>query len=205
MNTRSRKVLFAGLLLVSTRVLSGPVPAYVDRFFDGLNTLQADFDQQVVDANDRTVQSSQGHVWIMRPGRFRWDYLTPYRQQLVADGTRVWTYDEDLEQVTVQKASEVLSATPAILLSGTKPLDEVFTIKELSTDQVLLTPRTDDSNITSLKLAFADGLLTRIEAHDTFGNTTTFSFSNVVRNPSLKQDIFRFEPPAGADVVGDVD
>ena len=205
MNTRLRKLLFAGLLLVSTRVLSGPVPAYVDRFFAGLDTLQADFDQQVVDANDRTVQSAQGHVWIMRPGRFRWDYLTPYRQQLVADGTRVWTYDEDLEQVTVQKASEVLSATPAILLSGTKPLDEIFTIKELSTDRVLLTPKTDDSNITSLRLAFADGLLTRIEAHDTFGNTTTFSFSNVVRNPPLKQDIFRFEPPAGADVIGDVD
>lgn len=205
MNTRLPKVLAACLFILSNPVLSSAAPGYVTSFFRDLTTLQADFDQQVVDANDRTVQSSQGHMWIMRPGRFRWDYLTPYKQQLVADGERVWSYDEDLEQVTVQAASEVLTATPAMLLSGSRPLDEVFTFEELSANRVLLKPRTDDSNITTLTLAFADGLLTRIEAHDTFGNTTTFSFSNVVRNPQLQQDVFRFEPPPGADVVGDVD
>jgi len=47
-------------------------------FFDGLQTLQADFDQQVVDEAGRLQQSSQGHMWIMRPGRFRWDYEQPY-------------------------------------------------------------------------------------------------------------------------------
>jgi outer membrane lipoprotein carrier protein len=141
----------------------------------------------------------------MRPGRFRWDYLEPYRQQLVADGERVWSYDEDLEQVTVQPADEVLTATPAMLLSGTRPLDEVFSIEELGGDRVRLTPRNEDSNITTLTLAFADGALSRIEAHDTFGNTTTFSFSNVQRNPPIGQDIFRFEPPPGADVVGETD
>ena len=199
------RALCAGLFIVATPVLSGPAPAYVDRFFNDLATLQADFDQQVVDANRQSVQSSQGHMWIMRPGRFRWDYLTPYKQQLVADGTRVWSYDEDLEQVTVQDASEVLTATPAMLLSGTKPLEQVFTFEELAANEVQLTPRTDDSNITSLTLAFADGLLTRIEAHDTFGNTTTFSFSNVLRNSPVGQDIFRFVPPPGADVIGDAD
>jgi len=204
MHTRFFKVLLAGLLCVSAPLLSGTGAGHVDRFFHDLATLQADFDQQVVDANHKTVQSSQGHLWIMRPGRFRWDYLAPYKQQLVADGERVWSYDEDLEQVTVQAASEVLTATPAMLLGGTRPLDEVFTIQELAADRVLLTPKTDDSNITTLTLAFADGTLTSIEAHDTFGNTTTFSFSNVVRNPPLESDIFRFEPPPGADVVGDI-
>jgi outer membrane lipoprotein carrier protein len=205
MPARLLKALCAGLLFLATPALADATPAYVERFFTDLNTLTADFDQQVVDSAARTIQSSQGRLWIMRPGRFRWDYLKPYRQQLVADGKRVWSYDEDLEQVTVQAADEVLTATPAMLLSGTRPLEEVFTIEELDGEQVQLTPRTDDSNITSLRLAFADGLLTRIEAHDTFGNTTTFSFTNVVRNPSIGQDIFRFEPPPGADVVGDVD
>jgi outer membrane lipoprotein carrier protein len=202
---RLLQALLAGLLCLSGPVSAGGVPAYVERFFTGLTTLQADFDQQVVDSRARTVQSSQGRLWIMRPGRFRWDYLEPYRQQLVADGERVWSYDEDLEQVTVQPADEVLTATPAMLLSGTRPLDEVFSIEELGGDRVRLTPRNEDSNITTLTLAFADGALSRIEAHDTFGNTTTFSFSNVQRNPPIGQDIFRFEPPPGADVVGETD
>lgn len=205
MSHRLIQALLAGLLFLAAHASAATAPAYVEHFFAGLDTLTADFDQQVVDGNAHTVQSSQGQLWIMRPGRFRWDYLKPYRQQLVADGHRVWSYDEDLEQVTVQAADEVLTATPAMLLSGTRPLEEVFTIEELGDNRVQLRPRTDDSNITTLTLAFADGVLTRIEAHDTFGNTTTFSFSNVVRNPPIGQDVFRFEPPPGADVVGDTD
>ncbi|MEZ5540638.1 MAG: outer membrane lipoprotein chaperone LolA [Pseudomonadota bacterium] len=205
MPIRLIKVLCTALLCLATPVLAGTTPAYVERFFSDLVTLQADFDQLVVDSSARTVQSSRGQLWIMRPGRFRWDYLAPYKQQLVADGERVWSYDEDLEQVTVQPANEVLTATPAMLLSGSRPLAEAFTIEEVANGQVRLTPRTDDSNITTLTLAFADGVLSRIEAHDSFGNTTTFSFSNVVRNPPLGKELFHFEPPPGADVVGATD
>ena len=180
-------------------------PTLVQQFFSDLQTLQADFDQQVVDSNNRLVQSSQGRMWIMRPGRFRWDYETPYRQQLVADGERLWSYDEDLEQVTVQAAAEVLTATPAMLLSGNQPLDDVFIIEASGTESVQLTPKSEDSNVTGLQLYFANGLLQRIEAQDTFGNTTAFTFSNLKRNPELQPGLFHFEPPAGADVVGELD
>jgi outer membrane lipoprotein carrier protein len=142
-------------------------------------------------------------MWIMRPGRFRWDYEQPYRQQIVADGMRFWSYDEDLEQVTVQAAGEVLTATPAMLLSGEQPLEQVFNL-ENDGDSVRLLPKTDDSNITALNLYLEDGVLRQIRAQDSFGNTTTFRFSKLERNPPLPEDLFVFVPPAGADVVGDV-
>ena len=193
------------LLLAVSGVRAEPVPAYVQDFFDGLTTLQADFDQRVTDANNRQMQSSQGHVWIMRPGRFRWDYLTPYKQQLVADGERLWSWDEDLEQVTVQQAGDVLTATPAMLLGGGKPLEEVFSIEEIDTHTVLLTPKTDDSNIESLRLVFSGELLTQIVANDSFGNITQFIFTNIQRNQQLEPGLFHFVPPPGADVVGDTE
>lgn len=180
-------------------------PAQVQQFFSNLHTLQADFAQQVVDSNNQLLQSSQGRMWIMRPGRFRWDYETPYRQQLVADGEHLWSYDEDLEQVTVQAAADVLTATPAMLLSGEQPLDDVFIIETSDPDSIRLTPKSDDSNVTGLQLYFADGLLQRIVAQDSFGNTTTFDFFNLERNLELQPALFRFEPPAGADVVGEID
>jgi outer membrane lipoprotein carrier protein len=198
------------LLLCLTAGTAGAgtaVPDDVQDFFRGLKTLQADFDQQVIDSDRRLIQSSRGHMWIMRPGRFRWDYEAPYRQQLVADGKRFWSYDEDLEQVTVQPATEVLSATPAVLLSGEQPLEEVFTIEDAGTaggeHAVRLLPKSDDSNLTGLVLVFASGSITRIEARDSFGNTTIFSFTNLERNPELSADIFRFVPPPGADVIED--
>jgi len=193
-----------GLLLLSGTFAHAEQPTESLRtFFAGLETLQADFEQQVVDENGRLQQSSQGHMWIKRPGRFRWDYEQPFRQQLVADGTRLWSYDEDLEQVTVQAAGEVLTATPAMLLSGEQPLEQVFTL-ETEGDSVRLLPKSDDSNITALNLYLEDGVLTQIRAQDSFGNTTTFRFSKLKRNPTLSGDLFIFVPPAGADVVGDV-
>ena len=197
------------LLLIPAISQAEQAPPYFTAFFTGLLTMQADFDQQVVDGNKQLLQSSQGHMWIMRPGRFRWDYEMPYKQQLVADGERLWSYDEDLEQVTVQPASQVLTSTPAMLLSGDKPLETVFNIEEASTtgagQTVTLVPKTDDSNVIRLQVHFSDKLLTHIDAEDSFGNTTIFSFSNLERNPKLDETIFTFTPPAGADVIGNTD
>lgn len=198
--------LLAGLLLwaLCLHGARAEAPDLVQQFFSGLHTLQADFAQQVVDSNNQSMQSSQGHMWIMRPGRFRWDYETPYRQQLIADGEHLWSYDEDLEQVTVHAAAEVLTATPAMLLSGDQPLEDVFIIQANGQESVQLTPKSDDSNVTGLQLYFASGLLQRIVAEDNFGNTTTFTFFNMERNPKLQPALFHFEPPAGADVVGEI-
>jgi outer membrane lipoprotein carrier protein len=204
MNRRIPGCALLGLLmLLGTGAHAEQPTAALRAFFAGLETLQADFEQQVVDEDGRLQQSSQGHMWIMRPGRFRWDYEQPYRQQIVADGTRFWSYDEDLEQVTVQAAGEVLTATPAMLLSGEQPLEQVFNLEDAG-DSVRLLPKTDDSNITALNLYLEDGVLRQIRAQDSFGNTTTFRFSKLERNPPLPEDLFVFVPPAGADVVGDV-
>jgi len=200
----SRLLLLALALCGAPSLPAAPVPARVAQFFDNLVTLQADFDQQVTDANHQPVQSSQGQLWIQRPGKFRWNYATPYRQQLVADGERVWTWDEDLEQVTVQPAEEILTATPAMLLSGNRPLSEVFEFSSGADNSVLLTPKNSDSNITTLTLGFDGDTLSRIEAYDSFGNTTVFSFSHMQRNARLDPGLFHFVPPPGADVVGEV-
>lgn len=191
-------------LLIQQVATANPVPERVERFFSDLSTLQADFDQQVLDGNNQLVQTASGQLWIQRPGRFRWNYLNPYRQQLVADGERVWSYDEDLEQVTVQPASEILTATPAMLLGGTQPLSEVFDFSADGDREVQLRPKNSDSNITSLTLGFSGDDLNRIVAHDSFGNTTVFSFSNIRRNSQIEPALFVFVPPPGTDVVGEV-
>ncbi len=208
MNTMTHRLIVAGLLLLpGGAIQAAPGPDYTLDYFNGLRTLEADFDQQVVDSEHNIQQSSQGHMWIQRPGLFRWDYETPYRQQIVADGERLWSYDEDLEQVSVQKVADVLTSTPAMLLSGSRPMEEVFTIEELDSGttvrQVLLTPKSADSNVTAITLYFDVDTLVSMRALDSFGNTTTFSFFNLERNRDLDPELFRFIPPANTDVIGD--
>jgi outer membrane lipoprotein carrier protein len=204
-----RPVLVVALFLSSPLVMGGGALDTVQAFFKDLNTLEADFHQQVLTSEGKLQQESNGHVWILRPGRFRWNYLTPYKQQLVADGGHLWSYDEDLAQVSVQPMDKVFSATPAMLLSGNEPLEKVFNLQEPPANggaqQVLLTPKSDDSSVIEVRLQFSKDVLSRIEARDNFGNTTTFTFTNLVRNAPVDEGIFRFVPPPDADIVGEPD
>jgi chaperone LolA len=202
-----RFLVLVACLLASPQVLAGSAIDTVHAFFGDLHTLEADFHQQVLTSKGEVQQESDGHVWILRPGRFRWNYRTPYKQQLVADGKHLWSYDEDLAQVSVQPMDKVFSATPAMLLSGNEPLEKVFRMQaQPASDgeqEVLLVPKNDDSNVVDVRLFFAKGTLLRIEARDKFGNSTTFSFSKLVRNGPVDKSIFRFVPPPDVDVVGD--
>jgi outer membrane lipoprotein carrier protein len=125
----------------------------------------------------------------------------------VADGRRLWSYDEDLAQVSVQPMDKVFSSTPAMLLSGNEPLEKVFRLQEEPAEdgqqQVLLTPMSDDSSVIEVRLLFSKGMLSGIVAKDNFGNTTSFTFSKVVRTGPVDETLFNFVPPPDVDVVGD--
>lgn len=195
-------------LLVLTGLLSLPVRAdLVSDYFAGLESVQGDFSQTVVDSAGETVQDSQGQVWIQRPGRFRWDYRTPYHQLIVADGKRLWTYDEDLEQATVKKLDAALSSTPAVLLSGYRPLSEVVTWEpEPGNDAYSwfrLRPRESDASVETVRLGFDGKVLALIEVVDGFGNHTRIRFSNLRRNEKLDSSLFNLQLPEGTDIIGD--
>ena len=54
-----------------------------------------------------------------------------------------------------------------------------------------------------MSLAFdARDELAAMELRDKLGQATVIEFGSVRRNPSLDDGLFRFEPPPGADVIG---
>ena len=109
--------------------------ALLDDYLHNVQSMSASFEQSLVDANDIVVESSRGSLDIRRPGQFRWSYTEPYEQILVADGTNIWSYDVDLEQVTVKPQAEVLANTPALLLGGSRDVLDDFEYVESFTDR----------------------------------------------------------------------
>lgn len=186
-----------------------PVVAHadlVDDYFSGLQSIEADFVQTVIDSAGEQVQDSKGRVWIEKPGRFRWDYQTPYRQLIVADGKQLWTYDEDLEQATVKDMDAALSSTPAMLLSGYRPLSDVMVWEpDTDDDQYIwfrLHPKEKDSAVERVRIGFTGRQLAIIEVVDGFGNHTRIIFSNMQRNQKLNQALFHLQLPEGTDIIG---
>jgi outer membrane lipoprotein carrier protein len=181
-----------------------------EQFLQGLDGLQAQFKQTLTDRAGQVTEESRGTLAIKRPNRFRWDYREPHEQVIVSDGTRIWLYDSDLEQVTVRKLDVALSSTPAMLLSGQGTLTDNFDVTEaVERDGMLwvrMQPKRNDTDFKSVSLGFAGGKsqdLRFMELADKLGQTTLLEFSNLKRNPTLDASQFVFEVPEGADVIGD--
>ena len=179
----------------------------VEGFLQGLQSLQAQFKQTLSDRTGQVVEEASGELAIRRPDRFRWDYREPNQQVIVADGTRIWLYDSDLEQVTVRKLDDTLSATPAMLLSGQGNLQDNFTVTQMSQEGVVqwvrMEPKRDDTDFKWVRLGFDGATLKFMQLADKLGQTTTLEFSQLQRNPAIDPSRFTFTVPAGADVIGD--
>lgn len=200
---------FAALLLTLPLIAAADDAGYqrVERFLNGLQGLQAQFQQTLTDSKGIVTGEAAGTLAIRRPNRFRWDYRTPNEQLIVADGARIWLYDKDLEQVTVRRVDASLSATPAMLLSGEGTLSDNFKAtqsqQEGGVQWVRLEPVRNDTDFKYVRLGFAGAALKFMQLADKLGQTTSLEFSQFERNPPLDPSQFVFTVPPGADVIGD--
>jgi len=206
-----KRSLFAALLLGAASLANAAAIEKLHQFLETMHSMRADFAQIVVAKNGKKPQQSSGVMQFSRPGKFRWQINKPYEQLLVGDGEKVWIYDPDLRQVTVRKMNAALGSTPAALLVGAEgeksTLDQNFTLRETGEREGLewleAIPKATDSGFEKLSIGFAGSELKSMELHDNFGQTTTLIFSNAEKNPALAPALFRFVPPAGADVIGE--
>ena len=202
------------ILLLSLLCLAMPLAAapsggtpHMHAFLQDVHSLKADFVQVVLDSNLKQVKQSSGTLTIKRPDRFRWDYLKPNSEIIVADGKRLWLYDVDLQQVTVKPLNDTLAASPAVLLSGSNDVEKSFSVEDLGAkdglEWVSLVPKVKDTDFDNVRLGFKGDDVAVMELKDNLGNLTRITFSRLQRNVSVADAAFRFTPPKGADVIGD--
>ncbi len=180
--------------------------ARLDAFDHGLHALRGRFTQTLTDANGQHSPTTHGTVALQAPRQFRWETTSPYKQLIVADGTRVWTWDPDLEQATVQPQSRNEAHSPLTVLTDPSRLDRQFKVTELGMRDGLawmkLTPRDPGQNIQSAELGFGPHGLAEMRFTDHLGARSVIRFSDWQRNPKLPASLFTFTPPKGSDVVG---
>jgi len=197
--SKTHKWLLLLLLLIVAPVSASSSLQQMERFLTDMQSLQAHFEQSVLDPQQRQAARSQGVFSMQRPGRFRWDYSEPDKQQIIADGRQIWLLDPELEQVSVQTQEGALQGTPAMFLIGGDPVEKHFEVVDIGDSQgfawVELIPRDKESQFIRVLLAFHDNLLQRMEMTDTFGQITRFQFYDIQQNPTFKPGFFVFTRP----------
>jgi outer membrane lipoprotein carrier protein len=180
--------------------------ATLEAFLDGVQSLTADFKQELWTADQKLLQTETGSLSLKRPNRFRWTYVDPTELVVAADGTRLWIYDIELAQVTVAPFDDTIGASPAMLLSGDRNVREEFEVVETTTadglNWVKLAPLAGGSEFGSVLIGFNGTAPRRLELVDGLGQITRIELDNLDVNPELADQLFELEVPAGVDVIG---
>lgn len=179
--------------------------AQLRTFLAETRAARGEFTQKVMRVDGSVAESGSGDFAFARPGRFRWEVRKPFEQLLVADGQRLWFYDQDLNQATVRPMSDSLVSTPAAILFGDADLERDFALRELAPrdglEWVEALPRSKEAGFERITLGMRDGLPVTMQVVDAFGRTTVFGFHAIVRNGAPAPELFRYVPPKGVDVV----
>ena len=200
--TLNKTLIFTLFFLLSFKLSASELTDYLNNLY----TFKAEFTQSVLSPTNKAKQISKGLIVVKSPNKFYLEYKEPYKVLYVADGNKLWSYDEDLEQVVVKEQGNLLIDTPAMLLGNPKDLTRSYTVEETGVIKgwywYKLTPKKDDSNFETVGLAFHMDKLVAMEMRDNFGQVTRLEFANIKKNSTIAADQFKFTPPKDVDVIG---
>lgn len=180
--------------------------ADLNAFVGGLKTYQATFEQTQPDETLYEMNRASGYFVMQRPGKLRWVYERPEKQQIIADGRNVWIFDEELDQASVHSMKSVEADFPMSWLVYDEPLSQRFTIipgrVENGVSWFNLVPKAS-TFFQSLEVAIAKGEMVQIWMYQNSDNVTKVAFNKIEKNQPVSQQAFDFSPPKGVDLIGD--
>jgi outer membrane lipoprotein carrier protein len=190
---------------------AAPAPEIVKKIQDryqATQSLEADFTQVNHYEGFSNTYTSNGHLYIKRPGKLRWDYTKPTKQQVFVNENKVWVYVPEHQQAVLSPlAQENDSQLPIHLLSWAAQLEQEFEVhldKETATMAALtLIPkgtRGGPKKIT-LEIDPKTALIQKITLNEENGNTANFTFSQIKTNQARDDKWFVFTPPKGIEIV----
>ncbi len=198
-----QKLASTGLLLMIPLFAGASSISQLKSFSATAHSASGTFAQTLI-RSGRAAKTSSGNFVFSRPGKFIWKYLTPYSQTLQSDGTSLYIYDKDLNQVTIRRLGSALGSSPAAILFGSNKLEKSFKLRDLGSNDgcewVEVVPLSRDTPFIRINIGMREGHPRAMELYDSLGNKTVVNFTGFRKNPPVNTHSFQFNIPKGADV-----
>jgi outer membrane lipoprotein carrier protein len=183
----------------------GQVLDRLQRHYHDTNSFTAKFNEEVATVG-APKHTRQGTVSFRKPGRMRWEFGDPEKQTIVSDGSTVYSYEPDLNQVVETPLKQALKSSSATsFLLGIGNINRDFKARFVTpqtTGQIdlILDAKTGGYKI-EIGLDRKTYNLMTLTLIDQLGDKTKIDFSDIHDNVDLPDSIFAFKAPPGADIV----
>lgn len=191
------------LCLYSTAYALAPIDELKNHLLS-ISSMQANFTQKVFSENQKLLNTYSGAMAFKKPNAFRWEVITPDETLIVTNGVKLWNYDADLEQVTVQRYVANKELTPiSFILDDANNLGNNFIVENVKESCFKLTPKQETANFADIEVCFENKMINTVNIFDHLGQKSVFSFSQIQNNKNIADKMFSFSPPPGVDVIGE--
>jgi outer membrane lipoprotein carrier protein len=181
----------------------------VQAFYAGIKQVTAQFRQSVTNDTFGSTKTSDGTVWIMKPGKMRWDYLekrkggVEVKKSFISNGSYLYVVEHDNKQVVKKNLQQDLMPVAISFLYGKGDLKAEFNA-ELDTsgkyggkdDIVLkLTPKKPSAQYKNLYLVVSGGdyHVSQSIIIDSSNNVNHFRFFAPDFEKQIKDSWFEFD------------
>jgi len=216
------KSAFAGLFclaLVPTLAAEDP-QIYVRKLeaaYRHARTLQATFLQEYSESG-RVERTETGTAYFRRPGKMRWEYVSPEKNLFLVDGKFAWFYvpaDHTASRVAAKESADW--RTPLALLAGEMKVNRICAKVGLAAEQpkdtalvrLECTMRGTEKDTKAGKphdtayfeVVKETGELVRVVMTSAAGLRMEMRFTNWKFDPAVEEALFHFQPPKGVAIV----
>ena len=193
------------LALLSPAFGQNPVINDLDVLLQDIETMSAKVLQLIIESDGGVLEESEIQMHLKKPDGFYWETIDPFPELIVTNGTYLWNYQPDLEQVVIEDWDNSKSELAAQLLNGrTENIAEEYMVQLISDNESAefeLAPIALDSVYELITISFIASNLDMIHLDNKNGEQTVWQFRNIEKNQSLSDTLFVFEPPDGVDVI----
>ncbi|MBI5283007.1 MAG: outer membrane lipoprotein chaperone LolA [Candidatus Solibacter usitatus] len=202
---RLSALILLACLSAPARDLAGLLKA-VELRYNRAATLEVRFEQHYL-AQGRARRVESGGLSLRKPGRMRWQYTTPAGKLFLSDGKAVWFYSPSENRAEHSRLRDIDDfRAPLAFLLGKLDFKRDFGDFELrdsgGESTVIALPRSDKLPYTRVEFTVtADNIIRRLLVTGVDSTVMEFLFTGEKLNPALNDNIFRFTPPPGVEIV----
>ncbi len=149
-----------------------------------IKTFDANFQQKIINPSKKEILY-KGHLFIKEPNYILWQYKEPVIKNVYIINNFAIIDEPELEQAIFSRLQDEIDI-----------LELIKTAKKIDENRYLA--KIYDVNYT---LTTKDNKIQKIEYKDALENSIIISFTNVVQNEEIDDEIFKFLPPEHYDII----
>lgn len=181
---------------------ANPVAAQLRAKYDGMQSMQAVFTQQLLHKESGSREKRSGVLYFKKPLLLFWETKTPSPELLILNEKFVWNVFPD-EEIAYKYAADVASGSQSIVrvITGQVSLDTDFYVedagKEGGLTKLKLYPKEPTQGLVEALLWVdqATHLISKVRIYDFYGNENEIAFSKITPQAQIANSRFNYTPP----------